>query len=265
MKTTHYNPLFQKLFFILLICGSAFASKAQDVDQESLDWGKLRVRTFVNIPIPYTETKDIKLASILTVQGAYEIGTLADVRAAAHVGTFKGVSVGGTYHLTDGLKNRKTRFIVAETGDRVYFYKGYSDFRSIFGPSVDLMAGVFQDAGLYARLQAGLEWQTHSRAYYKGYNSMRNGISTVKLQAVAASLAMAEYHNGAQDYVRRLGIGGVAGIAYDFRPWRRVTMFGGVDLGYMVLPGVENDLTNGIENSKGHPILEIKFGASVKL
>jgi hypothetical protein len=38
-----------------------------------------------------------------------------------------------------------------------------------------------------------------------------------------------------------------------------------VDLGYMVLPGVENDLTNGIENSKGHPILEIKIGASVKL
>ncbi|MEA4852360.1 MAG: hypothetical protein VB126_13045, partial [Paludibacter sp.] len=77
--------------------------------------------------------------------------------------------------------------------------------------------------------------------------------------------AMAEYHNGAQDYVRRLGLGGVAGINYDFRPWRRVTMFGGVDLGYMVLPGVENDLTNGIENSKGHPILEIKIGASVKL
>ena len=173
--------------------------------------------------------------------------------------------MGGTYHMSDGLRNGKTRFIVAETGDKTYFYKGYSDYRSIFGPSVDLMAGVFQDAGFYARLQAGLEWQTHSRAYYKGYNSMRNGISTVKLQAVAASLAMAEYHNGAQDYVRRLGLGGVAGINYDLRPWKRITFFGGFDFGYMVLPGVENDLTNGIENSKGHPILEVKIGASVKL
>lgn len=265
MTTIHFNPFSQKLFFILLICGSAFASNAQNVDQESLDWNKLRVRTLINIPIPYTETKDIGLASILTVQGAYEIGTLADVRAAAHLGTFKGVSVGGTYHMKDELTNGKTRFIVAETGDRTYFYKGYSDYRSIFGPSVDLMAGVFQDAGFYGRLQAGVEWQTHSRAYYKGYKAMRNGISTVKLQAVAASLAMAEYHNGSQDYVRRLGLGGVAGIAYDVRPWKRVTFSGGVDLGYMVLPGVENDLTNGIENSKGHPILEIKLGASVKL
>ena len=265
MTTIQFKPFFKKTFLILLICGSAFASKAQDVEQESLDWSKLRVRTFVNIPIPYTETKDIKLASILTIQGAYEIGTLADVRAAAHLGTFKGVSVGGTYHMSDGLRNGKTRFIVAETGDKTYFYKGYSDYRSIFGPSVDLMAGVFQDAGFYARLQAGVEWQTHSRAYYKGYKAMRNGISTVKLQAVAASLAMAEYHNGAQDYVRRLGLGGVAGINYDLRPWKRITFSGGVDLGYMVLPGVENDLTNGIENSKGHPILEVKIGASVKL
>ena len=262
MKT---RDQFFKIVFGLSLLAMSFSASAQEVEQESLDWSKLRVRTLINIPIPYTETKDIELASILTVQGTYEIGTMADVRAAAHLGTFKGVSVGGTYHLTDRLKNGKTRFIVAETRDKTYFYKGYSDYRSIFGPSVDLMAGVFQDAGLYARLQAGLEWQTHSRAYYKGYNSMRNGISTVKLQAVAASLAMAEYHNGAQDYVRRLGLGGVAGIAYDVRPWKRVTFSGGVDLGYMVLPGVENDLTNGIENSKGHPILEAKFGVSVKL
>jgi hypothetical protein len=142
MTTIQFKPFFKKTFLILLICGSAFASKAQDVEQESLDWSKLRVRTFVNIPIPYTETKDIKLASILTIQGAYEIGTLADVRAAAHLGTFKGVSVGGTYHMSDGAAGVETIMERKRTGMDTAALTGLSP--SLAGlkrqPSTHLMA-----------------------------------------------------------------------------------------------------------------------------
>jgi hypothetical protein len=253
-----------KILFSVALISTTFSAKAQ-VEQESLDFSKLRIRAYLDIPIPYTELKEINLASIATVQAAYELGTIADVRVAGHMGTFKGVSLGATYHMKDELVDGKTRFIVAETGDKVYFYKGTSEYRSVFGPSVDLMAGVFGDAGLYARLQGGLEWQTHSRAYYNGYPAMRNGIMTTKLHAVATSMGMAEYHNGSESYVRRIGLGGVVGMTYEIRPWKRITMFGGVDLGYLFIPGVENDLTNGIENTKAHPILEIKFGGSVKI
>ncbi len=239
---------------------------SQTVEQESLDWRKLRIRPNVSMSAPLTGEEEITLPLGVNVDAFYNLGKLADLQGSLQVGTFKGFTVGGTYHLSDVLVNRSTRFIVSQNSRRVYFYKGKSDYRRVFGPTVSLKAGSYSDAGFYGRLDAGIDLQRQSRAYYDGYPSFRNGFSSIKLMATVAKLNQFEY--GETDgLVSRVGAGGLASYQVDLKPWKRVSLFSSLELGYLAVLGVTDYDTGYVimDNNKWNLILELKLGVSVSL
>ena len=241
---------------------------AQEVVQESLDWKSLRIRPSVSLSAPLTHEEEIILPMNVNVDGYYELGKVADLRAGLHYGSFKGVSVGGTFHLSDKIVNRASRFIVAETSRRVYFYKGRSDFRTVFGPAADLKIGSYSVSGFYARLDAGFDFQTFSRAYYDGYRSARNGFSSIKIMGTAAKFNQSEIVSLSDNENKsRFGAGGVLRYNYEISPWKTITLFAGGDFGYIAIFGVDDyvDQYVTIENTKSNLILELKLGLTVSL
>lgn len=265
MKLAHY--ITTGLFIGLSLFSSA---QNNEVEQYDLAWSNnMRACAHLDFLIPYAQLDDTRIPAIITIDFSYNLKQLAELRASAHVGSFKGATIGGMYMLKNKMLTRKTKFKISETSNgrtkTLRFYKGNSEFKRVFGPSVDMKFGSFDNTGTFTRFQAGLEWKTFSQAYYKDYASTRNGYQSVKLQAIASTLNMWEHHNGKQAYNPRFGMGAMASVEGVFSPWKRVSMFVGLDLGYLFIPGVEDDKTNGIENDKGMPILEIKLGAAVKL
>ena len=252
------------IFFAIITFVSAL--NAQNVEQESLEWNKLRIRPSVSMTAPLAHEQDPVLPMGANLEGYYEIGKLADINAGLHYGTFKGVSLGGTYHLSDKIVNRKTRFVVSQTNRRMYFYKGRADYRSVFGPTVNLQVGSYSNVGFYGRLDAGLNFERMSRAYYNGYPSGKNGYSSVKLKAVLAKLSQFEY--GTTDgIVGRIGAGGVASYTAELKPWKRITLFADAELGYLAVLGV-SDYNNGytvVNNTDWNLLLGLKLGISVSL
>lgn len=251
MKTIQFNRFFQKTIIVALFASTFIFAKAQEVEQESLEWSKLHLRPYISFYIPYAQQNELALPANINLEAWYDLGEVADVRAGAHVGNFKGISAGLTLHAKDKMAVKKTRFIVSETSTRVTFYKGSAELRSVFGPSFDAKLGFYEDTGFYGRLAGGFEWQTRSRAYYDGYRSAKNGMQVMKLQGVAAMLQMEGKH--------RLGVGGLMGVTWDLAPWRRVTGFFGTELGGLYMIGVTDP------DYKLHPIVEIKLGATVKI
>ena len=246
----------------------SFNLKAQEVVQESLDWKSLRIRPSVSMSTPLTHEEEITLPMNVNIDGYYELGKIADLRAGLHYGSFNGVSLGGTFHLRDKIVNRASRFIVAETSRKVYFYKGRSDFRTVFGPAADLKIGSYSVSGFYARLDAGLDFQTFSRAYYNGYRSGRNGYSSLKIMATAAKFNQSEVISLTDNANKsRFGAGGVIRYNYDISPWKRITLYAGGDFGYLAIFGVDDyvDQYVTIENTKSNLILELKLGLTVSL
>lgn len=241
---------------------------AQEVVQESLDWKSLRIRPTVSLSTPLTHEEEITLPMNVNVEGYYELAKIADVRVGLHYGSFNGISLGGTFHLKDRIVNRPTRFIVAETSRKIYFYKGRSDFRSVMGPAVDLKLGTYSVSGFYARLDAGFDFQTFSRAYYDGYRSGRNGFSSFKVMATAAKFNQSEIISLSDNANKsRFGAGGVLRYNYEISPWKTITLFAGGDFGYIAIFGVDDyvDQYVTIENTKSNLILELKLGLTVSL
>jgi len=261
MKQRVFTVAFMALFI-------TFNSAAQQVVQENLDWKSLRIRPTVSLSTPLTHEEEIILPMNINLEGYYELGQMADVRGGLHYGSFKGVSLGGTFHLLDKIVNRSTRFIVAETSKKIYFYKGRSDFRSVIGPAADLKIGAYSVSGFYARLDAGFDFQTFSRAYYNGYRSGRNGYTSLKIMATAAKFNQSEIISLSDNASKsRFGAGGIARFAYDVSPWKTITLFAGGDFGYMAIFGVDDyvDQYVTIENTKSNIILDLKFGLTVSL
>lgn len=191
---------------MLSIMGAYAQSENKDgVNNMPLDWRKLNVNPYISFFIPYAEPKETSIPATINVEATYQVEKIANLRATLHLGSFTGLTIGGMYHLSDKVRNKKTRFIVAELKDKVYFYKGKADKQSIFGPAVDLKIGRYNETGFYTRVQGGLEWQTYSRSYYKGFNSAANGFTSVKIQALVANMNNADYVNGKEEYINRRG------------------------------------------------------------
>lgn len=252
------------IVFVMILLVSAL--NAQGVEQGSLEWKKLRIRPSVSMTAPLAHEQDPVLPMGVNLEGYYEFDKLADINGGLHYGTLKGVSLGGTYHLSDKVVNSKTRFVVAKTSRRMYFYKGRADYRSVFGPTVNLQVGSYSNAGFYGRLDAGLNFERMSRAYYNGYPSGKNGYSSLKLKAVLTKFSQFEY--GATDgMVSRIGAGGVAGYTAELKPWKRITLFADAELGYLAVFGV-SDYNNGytvLSNTDWNLLLGLKLGISVSL
>lgn len=253
-------------YLLVFVCALSVTMFSQTVVQETLEWKKLRIRPNVSMSAPLTKENDITLPVGIGVDAFYDLGKVANLQAGLQMGTFKGISVGGTYHLSDRMVNRATRFIVSQTSRRVYFYKGLSDYRQVFGPAVSIKAGSYSNAGFYGRLDLGIDLQRMSRAFYDGYPSFRNGYSSIKLMATVAKFNQFEY--GQTDgLVSRLGVGALASYQIELKPWKRITLFSDLEMGYLAILGVKDYATQYVvmKNSKWNLLLNLKLGISVSL
>ena len=251
------------LFLSLVMVSVCFA---QNVEQESLEWRSLWIRPTVSMTAPLSREKEIVLPMQVNVDARYELGKLADVNAGLSYGTFKGVTFGGTYHLSDQIVNKRTRFIVAQTSNRVYFYKGRADRRQVFGPAVNVQLGSYSDAGFYGRFDAGITLQRYSRAYYDSYPSAVNGYTAFRLMATFSKFNQFEY--GTTDgLVGRAGAGILAGYQIALKPWKRITLFSDIEGGYVSVLGVKDYDTGYVvmNNTKWNLLLGLKLGISVSL
>ena len=259
---------YQKSSLICLLLFSVLKIQSQEVVQESTDWNKLRFQPGISFSFPMAIDLDNPVIPMgLNLDAYYELGNIADFKAGLQYGTFKGVSVGGTYHLSDKISSKMTRFIVAQTGRKVYFYKNMSEYRRVFGPTANLQIGNYSPTGFYARFDGGIDLQRHSRAYYDGYPSSRNGFSSIKLMATVVNLNQPEETSLGKQVTNRVGVGASAAYFAELKPWKRITFFGGMDMGYITLLGVEDHYTGYVtlRNTKWMIIGNLKAGISVSL
>lgn len=250
----------------------AFAQQGEPVKQESLDWYKLRVKPTVSIYIPYVDQLETAITGNVNIEASYDLTNIADVTAAVHFGSFSGVSAGGTLHFSDKIVNKSTKFNVASyTSGRTEttsYYQVNSDYRRIIGPTAHVRAGKFGDSGFYMRLDCGLDRQTYSHAYYRGFASNKNGFSSLKLLGTIAKFNQAEMQKNMEEkYVSRMGAGALVSYLYERRPWKRLTWYLGLDAGYMKVFGAEDLQTEFVkfEVNKANYILEMKGGLSFGL
>lgn len=264
-----HHSSFLKYSVLSCFIFTAFVVQSQsDLVQESLDWKNLRFHPAVSVSFPMAiDLQNPVLPVGVNLDVYYEMGKIADFRGGLQLGTFNGVSLGGTYHLNDRLIARSTRFIVAETGRKIYFYKNISEYRTVFGPTANLQLGNYSPTGFYARLDGGVELQKHSRAYFKGYPSSGNGFSSIKLQATIVKLNQPEVTDLGTLLKSRVGIGASAGYLAELKPWKRFTFYGAADLGYVSILGVEDYVGQyyTTENTKWMMIGTVKIGLSVSL
>lgn len=263
----------KKILTLLLLAFSAHSSTyAQEVVQNSLAWKNIRARAGLSIYIPYVKLDENKIAAELYMEGAYALGTTADATAALHIGSFKGISVGGTYHMKDKLIAKKSKFTVGTSArgnkETHTFYKQMTEYRVAAGPTAKLRLGFFGNSGFYTRIEGGWDWQTYSRAYFNGYASNRNGFTSIKLLATIASFRQFEINSSYEEkYVGRVGAGGLVSLFHERKPWKKVSCHIGLDMGYMHVLGAK-DAANAyvsLEVNKANYILDLKGGISVSL
>jgi hypothetical protein len=243
------------------------------VKQESLDWNKIHIRPGIAFYIPYVDLASTQLTGEVYTEAAYDINKLANVQARISVGSFTGIAFGGTLHTIDKIVSKSTKFTVASytSGNKeiTKYYKNVSEYRIVRGPTAEIRIGKFGDSGLYARLDGGYDFQTHSRAYYKNYASNRNGFSSVKLLATVAKFNQSEIFDTTfkERYESRFGAGGLVSFLHERKPWKRVSWHLGLDLGYMKIFGVNPAVTGftTVENNKANIILDIKGGLNIRI
>jgi len=248
------------ILFIIL----SFRAQAQEVVQESLDWRKLRVRLSGSMTAPLAIENDLKLPMNINLDGYFDLSPLLDLRGGLSLGTFRGFTLGGTFHFRDKVVNKKAKFIVSSTNYFTEFYKGYADIQKTWGPTINIQMGSYSETGFYGRFDAGIDLQRRSRAYYNGYGSGKNGYSSVRIMATMVKLNQFE-HAQIDGLHSRTGMGAVINWTSDLRPWKRVGFYAEFEFGYLKLLGVEDYEMQyvTIENTKSWILLGMKLGVSV--
>lgn len=251
-----------------------FAAKAQQVTesvkQESVEWNNLRIRPGLSIYIPYVQLAETQLTGGVYTEASYDLEKLADVQASIHIGSFTGIAFGGTFHASDKMVSKSTKFKVASsTSGRIEtttFYRNNSEYRVVKGPTAAIRVGKFGDSGFYMRVDGGIDRQTHSRAYYRGYASNKNGFTSIKLLGTVAKFNQAEINSSSQEeYVSRIGAGALVSLFHERKPWKRITWHMGLDMGYMHILGAKDTKTQFVtfETNKANYILDMKAGLSI--
>lgn len=266
-----------KHLFTAMIIGCSFLSvnttaqgQVQEVKQESLDWNNLRGRPGLAIYIPYAELIETQITGDIYAEAMYELENIADVTGGIHIGSFTGITFGGTWHLKDRMVKKSTKFQVgSSTRGRIEttsFYKNDSEYRVVNGPTAGIRVGKFGDSGFYMRVDGGIDKQIHSRAYYRGFASNKNGFTSMKLLGTIAKFNQAEMNSGSnEEYVSRVGAGALVSLFHERRPWKRITWHMGLDMGYMKILGAKDVSTQYVtfEVNKANYILDIKGGLSI--
>ena len=257
----------RKIIFLLAGITICISGIAQEVVQESLEWNKLRILPTFQVSTPLSKEEDIVLPLGINIEATYDLAKIASFTGGLNLGTFTGVTLGGTYFLSSKMVTGSTKFIVAETGEKIYFYKGVSQYQTLFGPTAQIKLGNYSDAGFHGRIDAGIDFRIKSRAFWKGYPSGFNGVSSIKIKATALKFNQFEY--GVVDALHsRVGLGVVSGYTAELKPWDFISIYGDVELGFYATPGVQDYVMNEyatLENPHSGFILGLKAGVSINL
>lgn len=282
-----YIPSTQKLaklkthaFCILLVCfsnGVLGQNVSYEIVENDVRWLDLmHIRPYVSFCIPPTDlVKDLPI--ILTVDAQYWAEKI-DFRGGLSYGNvFMGGSVGATYHLKKGIKRANHKFVISRTKsgktETTKFLRAKADIHRISGPCVDLNTGVWKNAGFVAKLDFGWDIQTlaFARAKINGskyaIKSSRNGWFSTKIQGVLANVVVDETNyfklgagTGKVENNRKMAVGFQIYPSVAVAPWRTVTFFASMPMGYMRYLGMANAPET---SSKGIPIFSINLGASI--
>lgn len=258
----------------------AYNAISQSIDykitgNDITDNSKLKLRPSISFAIPPTDLVD-KLPIMFNIEGQYWT-KIMDFRATASIGTFKGGAIGATYHFVDKDKIRKEKFVVSRSRsgntETTKYFKAPVTVHKISGPCLDLTSGVYKNAGFYSKLDFGWDFQTYARSYAEYGNSIikgsMNGWVSIKTQGVLATtlVDMTDYFKlgaGTGKYTeeRKVAIGGQISISGALKPWKDVTLYVSLPLGYMKYMGVSQapETTN-----RGAPILGIVLGTQIRL
>jgi hypothetical protein len=266
IKTT---PMKKILILIPALLVGLAASKAQSVSysiegNEVDNMRNLQIRVYPEFFIAPGD-RELTLPTNLIADARYWMGSLLDLRAGISLGTNTGLNLGGCLHLLDRVHARKEKFVVSRsTSGRTVtqkYFKAPVQVRSMSGPSADLFIGT-QFGGFTTKLDLGWEWQGFRRSYatYDGRSiaGSNNGYHSIKIQAVFQGPIPTESWSFNEEglYVAKrsseVGIGAQMAFDYHFRPWKRITMYGGVTGGYIKVP-----------NDGSAPIIAVRFGACI--
>ena len=228
---------------------------------------KLQIRPNIEFFIPAGEYSDALPVNI-NVDGQYWLGTRLDARAGLKLGSLKGVSLGGTWHLKDKITDKPYKFILSRTTSKngktetVKYLKVPLKARIISGPCADIFIGNLKGGGFNAQLAFGLDFQKVMRGSGKpeGYNkpitSSGNGWYSLKIQAVVQSLTAESDVINFKPVVggREMGFGAQADVNAAVKPWKGSTFYAGLTMGALQVTGP----TGGIA-----PIFSFKLGAAI--
>jgi len=272
MKSTLKNKVvraFLIVFISINYCNSQIISYTI-TDTDPSKFRNLNIRPYFSFNIPQTQL-DIGLPINLNVDGQYWFPKFLDVRAGICLGTFKGFTGGATYHLSDKVKIKNSKFVLgSSTRGRTTttrYFKAPTTSKVIFGPCADFALGKLGTAGFFTEVDFGLNWQAYTRAYATLQNgsyikSGRNGWVDLKIQAVIRSVNWGYSVLNETPY-RVLGVGGQLNLSGSARPWKGVTFYGGIAMGAAKMLGV---IQSGItKESTIQPILSFGIGASINL
>lgn len=236
---------------------------------------KLNIRPYVAFFIPPTEVID-GLPVTVNIDAQYWT-SVADFRGGISYGTFKGVNIGGTLHLKDGIKSVNHKFVMSRTSngktETVKYLRAKADVYKISGPCADLAIGSLKGAGFYSKLDFGWDFQTLGRAYAeingRNYKGNRNGWLSFKFQGVVATTVvdMTDYFGlgaGTSKYLieRKMAVGVQVNPSFAYRPWKKSTFYAAIPLGYMGYLGVSDAPST---TTKGIPILSINIGLQLSI
>lgn len=232
---------------------------------------KFVLRPSVSFSIPPSDLVE-GLPIFVSIEAQYWT-KMIDYRATGSFGTFKGGAIGATYHLSEKVKVKKEKYVTSRTETKntttTKYFKAPANVHRISGPCADFTSGIYGTAGFYSKLDLGWDFQHYGRSYAE-YNNRTirgssNGWLSLKVQAVLANVAidMTDYFKlGAGTEKRKTAVGAQVNISGAVRPWKTVTFYYALPLGYMRYMGVANAPET---TSKGAPILNIILGTQIKI
>ncbi len=239
------------LFAVVFTTSQLNAQVNYKVIDQMNTFKKLSIRPYMSFGIAPLDLGD--LAANLNIEGQYWVSNKLDVRGGINMGTFTGITVGGTMHLKDAIQNKSQKYITSESYSgntkTTKYFKGNADIRKVFGPAADLKIGYFNKNTkvFYTQLDFGVDFQSFARNYAElndgsTYPSNKNGWTSLKVQGVIATS------------FKKVAIGAMATLQASRRPWKGVTMYLNIPLGFMKTIGGEVI-----------PIISPGFGVSINI
>ncbi|MDZ4666931.1 MAG: hypothetical protein SGJ00_03500 [bacterium] len=228
---------------------------------------KLHIKPNIEFFIPAGEYSD-PLPVNFNIEGQYWLGTRLDARAGLKIGSLKGVSLGGTWHLKDRIADKPYKFILSRTtssngkNETVKYLKVPLKARLISGPCADIFIGNLKGGGFNAQLAFGLDFQKMMRGsgkpegFKNAINSSGNGWYSLKIQGVVQSLTA---ESDVINYLpvvggREMGFGAQADVNAVVKPWNGASLFAGLQMGALKVTGPTGSIK---------PIFSFRLGVAI--